>query len=55
MFALENDPRPSGCKKLKGEDNMWRIRSGIYRIIYTIEDNVLLVQVVRVAHRKESY
>lgn len=52
---LGNDPRPHGCVKLKGEDDLWRIRVGDYRVIYAIEDEELVVLVVRVAHRKDVY
>lgn len=55
ITALEQDPRPSGCKKLRGATNTYRIRSGDYRVVYTIEDAELLVLVVRVGHRREVY
>ena len=53
--ALADDPRPAGAKKLKGADDLWRIRAGDYRIVYQIRDRILLVLVVRVAHRREVY
>jgi mRNA interferase RelE/StbE len=53
-MALADNPRPSGCKKLKGME-AWRIRIGDYRVVYEIHDDVLIVLVVRVAHRKEVY
>ncbi len=46
------DPRPPGCKKLVGRDG-WRIRVGRYRVIYEIEDAVLVVTVLDVGHRKD--
>jgi mRNA interferase RelE/StbE len=52
---LEADPRPAGCKKLVGAEDAWRIRIGDYRVIYELADDVLLVTVVRVAHRREIY
>jgi mRNA interferase RelE/StbE len=52
---LENDPRPPGVKKLAGEDELYRIRVGDYRVIYAIEDAALTVLVVKVADRKEAY
>jgi mRNA interferase RelE/StbE len=55
LEGLRIDPRPRGCMKLKGTDDLWRLRVGQYRIIYTIRDEELLVLVVRVAHRKDSY
>lgn len=54
LLQLENDPRPAGCKKLKGR-NAWRIRVGDYRIIYEIEDNILRIIVVDIGHRKDIY
>ena len=55
LEQLETDPRPPGVRKLQGEDNLWRLRVGDYRVIYTIEDNRLLVLVVRVANRRDAY
>jgi mRNA interferase RelE/StbE len=52
--ALEADPRPSGCKKLTNSE-LWRIRVGDYRVVYSIEDAKLVVLVVRVGHRREIY
>lgn len=54
MLDLEHDPRPSGCKKLKGRD-AWRIRIGDYRVIYEIEDGKLIITVITIGHRKEVY
>lgn len=51
---LAQEPRPHGCKKLKGGAG-YRVRVGSYRIIYTIEDDRLVVCVVNVAHRKDAY
>jgi mRNA interferase RelE/StbE len=53
--GLAQNPRPFGVKKLAGYQNRHRIRVGDYRIIYEIHDDVLLVLVVRVAHRREAY
>jgi mRNA interferase RelE/StbE len=53
--GLRENPRPRGCVKLKGEEDLWRIRVGNYRIVYAIEDDKLVVLVVRVAHRKDVY
>jgi mRNA interferase RelE/StbE len=52
--TLENDPRPNGCKKLKGRDG-FRVRQGNYRIIYDIFDDILIVEVIAVGHRKDIY
>jgi mRNA interferase RelE/StbE len=53
--GLKTDPRPEGVRKLVGAENLWRIRVGDYRIIYSIEDDVVLVTVIRVRHRREAY
>ena len=54
MLALADDPRPYGCKKLSGED-AYRIRVGDYRIVYSIYDDIVTVEVIRINHRKEVY
>jgi mRNA interferase RelE/StbE len=51
---LEIEPRPHGFKKLVDGNGQFRIRVGNYRIIYTIQDDVLIVTVVRVAKRNEN-
>lgn len=53
--ALDENPRPDGVKKLKGKDNQYRIRVGDYRIIYTIEDQILLIVVVQLGARSDVY
>ena len=53
--ALAENPRPAGCVKLAGELGLWRIRSGVYRIIYRIQDTQLLITVVKVGHRRDVY
>ena len=53
---LSVDPRPPGAKMLRGgEQGRWRVRIGDYRIVYAIEDDRLLVLVLRIAHRREVY
>jgi len=52
--ALVNNPRPAGTEKLQGA-NLFRIRSGDYRVIYQIKDDVLIILVVRIGHRKDIY
>lgn len=54
LLSLSENPRPTGCKKLVGTD-AWRFRIGEYRIVYTIEDKILTIEVIRVAHRKDVY
>jgi mRNA interferase RelE/StbE len=51
---LADNPRPNGYKKLKGED-AYRIRIGDYRIIYEIDDEIILITVISVGHRKDIY
>jgi len=51
---LAKDPRPPGSKKLSGYDR-YRIRQGVYRIVYAVEDDKLVVYVVKVGHRKDVY
>jgi mRNA interferase RelE/StbE len=53
--ALASDPRPPGCQRLTGFDDLYRVRSGDYRIVYQIQDRVLIVVIVRVGHRREIY
>jgi len=53
--ALADNPRPAGCVKLSGAPKLWRIRSGVYRIVYQIQDQRLVVTIVRVGHRREVY
>lgn len=52
---LGGDPRPPGCRALVGYDGLWRIRVGDYRVVYAIEDDELIVLIVRIAHRREVY
>jgi len=53
--ALSNEPRPQGSKKLSGDKNVWRIRIGNYRAVYTIEDSIRIVEIRRVGDRKDIY
>ena len=55
MDALSDAPRPPGVKKLTGLDDLYRIRVGDYRVIYQIQDDRLVVLVVRIGHRKDVY
>jgi mRNA interferase RelE/StbE len=54
ITSLSENPRPFGYIKLKGID-AYRIRIGNYRIIYEIEDNMLIIKVIAIAHRKDVY
>lgn len=55
LTALADDPRPRGSEKLEGGDDLYRIRVGDYRVIYSIHDDRLIVLVVRVANRRDAY
>lgn len=52
---LADHPWPSGAKRLAGGDGEWRVRTGDYRIVYEIHDDVLLILVVAVGHRRDIY
>ena len=54
IAALANQPRPPGCKKLKGRSG-YRIREGNYRVIYEINDQILTITVIEAGNRKEIY
>lgn len=53
--SLADDPRPRGCTKVQGSDCAYRIRVGDYRVIYGIYEDRVVVEVVRVRHRREVY
>ncbi|MGC8724846.1 MAG: type II toxin-antitoxin system RelE family toxin [Acidobacteriota bacterium] len=55
LEGLIENPRPRGVTKLAGAEDLYRVRAGDYRVVYTIRDQLLLVLVVRIAHRKEVY
>lgn len=52
---LAQEPRPPGATKLVGGDGAWRVRTGDYRIIYELNDGVLLVLVLAIGHRRDVY
>lgn len=52
---LADNPRPPGARKLVGGDGEWQVRTGDYRIVYEIRDDVLVVLVLTVGHRREIY
>ena len=53
--TLAENPRPSGCRKITGSKNDWRIRIGDYRVLYEVNDRGKAVRVMRVRHRREAY
>ena len=52
--ALKDDPRPPGCEKLSGLER-YRVRQGVYRIVYEVQDSKLVVLVVKIGHRRDVY
>ncbi len=55
MDRLAKEPRPKGAKKLAGAEDLYRVRVGDYRVVYQIQDDRLIVLVVRIGHRKDVY
>lgn len=53
--ALATTPRPPGVVNIRGEQNLLRLRAGDYRIVYQVQDDALLVLVVRIGHRRDVY
>lgn len=53
--ALAQNPRPPGCRKIQGYENLWRIRVGDYRVIYQVFDDEMVVDIVAVRHRDRAY
>ena len=53
--ALAEEPRPSGVRKIRGADDLYRIRVGDYRVVYQVKDDVLVVLIIRVRHRRDVY
>jgi len=55
LESLAGNPRPTGCRKLRGYKDQWRVRVGDWRVIYIIDDKAKLVSVTRIGHRREVY
>ena len=53
--SLAANPRPSGCRKLQGYTDLWRIRVGNYRVVYIINDTCKNLSITRIAHRRDVY
>ncbi len=53
--ALATDPRPAGTRKLRGYEDVWRVRVGPYRILYSVDDAEVIVIVLKVGHRSRVY
>lgn len=52
--SLSIEPRPHGCEKLSGEEK-YRVRQGDWRIVYSINDNTKIIEIVKIGHRREIY
>jgi mRNA interferase RelE/StbE len=55
MLALGDDPYPPGSRKLMGYDDVFRIRTGVYRIIYSVSGRRLVIVILKIGHRKDVY
>jgi mRNA-degrading endonuclease RelE of RelBE toxin-antitoxin system len=53
--ALRDHPRAPGCERLVGSEELYRVRQGVYRIVYAIHDEQVVVEVLRVGHRGDEY
>lgn len=53
--TLASLPRPAGCQKLEGAEDLWRVRVGDYRVIYAVDDFRRLVDVIAIRHRSDAY
>lgn len=54
ITSLKENPRPSGCVKLSSEE-LYRIKKGKYRVLYQIKDDILMIIIVKISHRKDVY
>ena len=55
MMALADEPHPSGSRKLNGYDDVFRVRVGVYRVIYSVSDRLLVIIILKIGHRKDVY
>ena len=53
--ALGGQARPPGCRKVQGEEDVWRTRVGDYRVLYEIKDAARIIDIVAVRHRRDAY
>ena len=53
--GLSGNPRPQNCRKLQGSRNLWRMRVGDYRVIYSINDKTYLIDIIAIRHRRDAY
>lgn len=52
--SLRDEPRPAGCEKLTGRE-LYRIRQGVYRVVYSVDDDRVVIEVIKVGHRRDVY
>jgi len=55
ILNLSGNPRPFGYRKIIGDECLWRIRVGDYRVVYEIHDSLKLIRIIRIRHRKDAY
>ena len=55
IIRLGDNPKPFGCKKLKGHSRLWRIKVGKYRVVYELDEVKKTVAIIRIRHRKDVY
>ena len=55
LDALQTTPRPTGCKKLRGAADLWRVRVGNYRVIYHVDDGAQVIEVRAIRDRRDAY
>jgi len=55
VATLSDEPRPVGCKKMSGSECAYRLRVGDYRIIYEVYEDSIIIEVIKVGHRKDVY
>ncbi len=55
ILALADDPHPQGSRKLTGYDDVFRIRVGRYRVLYSISGKTLIIIILKIGHRKDAY
>lgn len=53
--GLAVDPRPAGCRKLSGYEDVFRIRVGTYRVIYSVDAGRIIVIILEIGHRRDAY
>jgi mRNA interferase RelE/StbE len=55
MVALADEPLPAGSRKLSGYDDVFRIRVGVYRVLYSVSGRTLVILILKIGHRKDVY